>query len=241
VNPTNIDWTDATWNPSTGCDPVSPGCDHCYAAALAKRLQAAGNPRYRNGFAVTLHWDKIDEPLRWHKPRRIFVNSMSDLFHRKIPLEFIQAVFATMKQAHWHTFQILTKRAARAAHLAPYLPWPDNVWMGVSVEDQRRTSRIDYLRQIPATLRFLSCEPLLGPLNLDLRGIHWVITGGESGPRFRPCHPDWVRSIRDQCLATGIPFFHKQWSGRTPKANGKVLDGRVWNQFPEIIQQPMLF
>ena len=228
-----IEWTDATWNPVTGCTKVSPGCKHCYAERLAKRLHAMGNPRYRNGFAVTLHSDLLSLPLRWRQPRRIFVNSMSDLFHEAIPDAFIEQVFATMARASWHQFQILTKRAERLSVLAPALTWPPNVWQGVSVEDAAHTWRIDCLRQAAAHVRFLSVEPLLGPIpNLPLEGIHWVIVGGESGPRHRQVKPEWVRQIRDRCRALSVPFFFKQWGGRTPKSGGRALDGRFWNQMP---------
>jgi protein gp37 len=228
-----IEWTDATWNPVTGCTKVSPGCKHCYAERLAAHLQAMGNPRYRRGFAVTLHPDQLTLPLRWRQPKRIFVNSMSDLFHEAIPEEFIRQVFMVMAQAHWHMFQILTKRAQRLADLAPRLSWPPNVWQGVSVENTHYTGRIAYLQQVSAAVRFLSIEPLLGPIDaLPLKGIHWVIVGGESGPHHRPIDPAWVRGIRDQCLAAGVPFFFKQWGGRTAKSGGRVLDGRVWNEIP---------
>jgi three-Cys-motif partner protein len=228
-----IEWTDATWNPVTGCTKVSPGCKHCYAERLAMHLQVMGNPRYRQGFAVTLHPDQVTLPLRWRQPRRIFVNSMSDLFHETIPDEFIQHVFAVMAQAHWHTFQILTKRAQRLTTLAPHLPWPPNVWQGVSVEDAHYTWRIAHLQHVPSAIRFLSIEPLLGPIDaLPLEGVHWVIVGGESGPSHRPMAPAWVRAIRDQCVAASVPFFFKQWGGRTPKAGGHVLDGRVWVEMP---------
>jgi protein gp37 len=212
-----IEWTDATWNPVTGCTKVSPGCKHCYVERLATHLQAMGNPRYQQGFTVTPHPDQVMLPLRWRQPRRIFVNSMSDLFHEAIPEEFIHHVFEVMTQAHWHTFQILTKRAERLAALAPRLPWPPNVWQGVSVENVHYTWRIACLQETLAAIRFLSIEPLLGPIDtLPLAGIHWVIVGGESGPQHRLMDPAWVRGIRDQCLAAGTPFFFKQWGGRTP-------------------------
>jgi protein gp37 len=192
-----------------------------------------GNPRYRNGFTVTLHPDQLTLPLRWMQPRLIFVNSMSDLFHEAIPDEFIRQAFGVMAQANWHIFQILTKRAERLAALASSLPWPPNVWQGVSVENARYTWRITHLQKVPAAVRFLSVEPLLGPIpRLPLQGIHWVIVGGESGPRHRPVNPVWVREIRDQCLVAGVPFFFKQWGGRTAKAGGRSLDGQVWDQMP---------
>lgn len=238
----SIEWTETTWNPVTGCDRVSAGCDHCYALTLAKRLQAMGSPRYANdgdprtsgpGFAVTLHPDLLDAPRAWRRPRTVFVNSMSDLFHAKVPLDFIQSVFDTMAATPQHTYQILTKRASRLARLAPKLPWPENVWMGVSVENSDALRRIDFLRQVPASVRFLSCEPLLGPLDdLNLEGLSWVIVGGESGPQYRPIDLSWVTGVRDKCLAAGVPFFFKQWGGRTPKAAGRLLDGRVWDQMP---------
>ncbi|BCX02240.1 MAG: hypothetical protein KatS3mg053_0178 [Candidatus Roseilinea sp.] len=211
---TSIEWTEATWNPLTGCSKVSPGCKYCYAERFALRLQAMGVDKYRNGFKITLHADALEEPLRWAQPKLVFVNSMSDLFHEAVPLEFIQRVFDVMRQAHWHHFQVLTKRSARLAELSSLLTWPPNVWMGVSVEDARYIYRIDHLRQTAAAIRFISCEPLLGPLlNLPLEGIHWVIVGGESGPSARPIKAEWVRQIRDQCQAKDIPFFFKQWGG----------------------------
>jgi protein gp37 len=232
-----IEWTQATWNPVTGCTKVSQGCKHCYAERLARRLAAMGNPRYRRGFAVTLHPDLLELPLRWAEPRLIFVCSMSDLFHEAVPLEFIRAVFETMVRARRHTFQVLTKRADRLVRLAPELPWPENVWVGVSVERQDYVWRVGLLRQVPARVRFLSCEPLLGPLELDLSGIQWVIVGGESGPGARPLRPEWVRSIRDQCLAAGVAFFFKQWGGVHDKGGGPraLLDGRIWHQWPQVL------
>lgn len=230
----SIEWTQATWNPVTGCTKVSPGCKHCYADRLAHRLKAMGNPRYVRGFEVTLHEDLIYLPLRWRQPLLIFVNSMSDLFHEVVPLDFIQSVFTTMRSAHWHTFQILTKRAERLAEIAPFLPWSQNIWMGVSIERQDYVWRIDYLRQVPAAVKFLSCEPLLGPLDLDLSAIDWVIVGGESGPGARPMNLDWARSIREQCQAVGVPFFLKQLGGVVDK-HGKehaLLDGRLWREMP---------
>ena len=236
-----IEWTDATWNPVTGCTKVSPGCKHCYAERLAARLKAMGNPRYRNGFNVTLHPDQIHLPLRWTQPRMIFVNSMSDLFHEAIPEDFIRRVFDVMTHAHWHVFQILTKRAKRLADLSHSISWPANVWQGVSVENARYTWRINHLRQVPCALRFLSVEPLLGPVpRLPLEGIGWVIVGGESGPGNRPVEPAWVRQIRDQCLAANVPFFFKQWGGRTPKSGGRMLDGCLWDQIPKPrLQDPL--
>jgi protein gp37 len=228
-----IEWTDATWNPVTGCTKLSPGCKHCYAERLAGRLQAMGNPRYGNGFGLTLHPDQIALPLKWKQPRRIFVNSMSDLFHEAIPEYFIREVFSVMARAHWHVFQVLTKRAQRLADLALKLGWPCNVWQGVSVENAEYVDRIEYLQAVPSLVRFLSIEPLLGPMpKLPLRGIHWVIVGGESGPRARPMQINWVAGVRNQCIAAGIPFFFKQWGGRTPKSGGRMLGGRTWDEMP---------
>lgn len=241
ANQSAIEWTNSTWNPVTGCSKVSPGCKYCYAELYAARLQAMGNPRYKNGFAPTLHPDLLEVPLRWRQPRLIFVNSMSDLFHEVIPEDFIQRIFDVIVQAKWHIFQILTKRAERLAELAPRLPWPQNVWMGVSIENTDYTWRIAHLVEVPAAIRFLSVEPLLGPIpDLPLDGIHWVIVGGESGPYHRRASPVWVRQIRDQCLAARVPFFFKQWGGRTPKAGGRLLDGRVWDEMPAISQEMQL-
>ncbi len=229
----SIEWTDATWNPVTGCSKVSPGCKHCYAERMAKRLLAMEQPRYRNGFAVTLQPDTLNEPLRWRQPRFVFVNSMSDLFHEAVPLAYIQKVFEVMASAEHHVFQVLTKRHRRLASLASQLPWPANVWMGVSVEDQERVDRVASLAKVPAAVRFLSVEPLLGPiLFLPLRGIDWVIVGGESGPHARPMEAVWACAIRDRCLANGVPFFFKQWGGRRKKSTGRVLDGRTWDEMP---------
>lgn len=230
-----IEWTDATWNPVTGCSKISPGCKNCYAERMAKRLRAMGQPRYRNGFAVTLQPDVLDAPLRWRSTRLIFVNSMSDLFHEDVPAEYIQAVFRTMEAASWHVFQVLTKRADRLEQLAPWLPWPSNVWMGVSVENADYTRRVRHLQRVPATVRFLSVEPLLGPIpHLPLSGIHWVIAGGESGPHARPVEPAWIRGIRDQCVARKVPFFFKQWGGVRKKRTGRMLDHRTWDEMPAI-------
>ena len=229
-----IEWTEATWNPVTGCSKVSAGCKHCYAERLAHRLQAMGSVRYRNGFAVTLHPDALDLPQRWRQPRMIFVNSMSDLFHEHVPLEFIQRVFATMRACPQHTFQVLTKRSARLRDLAPHLDWAPNIWMGVSVEDRRVIHRIHDLQAVPAHVRFLSCEPLLGPLDdLPLDGIHWVIVGGESGPGARPMQAAWVRAIRDQCRRADVPFFFKQWGGARKDLTGRELDGRTYDAMPQ--------
>ncbi|GBG09529.1 hypothetical protein PAT3040_04179 [Paenibacillus agaridevorans] len=235
----SIEWTEATWNPVTGCTKLSEGCRNCYAAQMAKRLHAMGNKRYENEFKVTLHPDLIGLPLKWKKPRTIFVNSMSDLFHKEIPQQFIQSVFDTMVEANWHTFQVLTKRSDRLLELSQQLPWPVNVWQGVSVEDQRVVHRIESLRAVPAHVRFLSIEPLIGPLNnLDLTGIHWVIVGGESGPKARPMEESWVRNIRDQCIEQNVAFFFKQWGGVQKHRHGRELDGRTWDEYPNILPEP---
>jgi len=230
-----IEWTEATWNPVTGCTKVSAGCKHCYAERMAKRLRAMRQPNYRNGFEVTLQPQALDLPLRWRTPRTIFVNSMSDLFHEAVPSDYIRDVFQVMHDADWHRFQVLTKRSGRLRQLAPALGWPDNIWMGVSVEDTKQTGRIDDLRATDAAVRFLSLEPLLGPLDdLDLEGIDWVIAGGESGPGARPMDADWVRRIRDQCLKQETPFFFKQWGGVHKKRTGRRLDGRTWDEMPSV-------
>ena len=228
-----IEWTQATWNPVTGCDKISPGCKHCYAERMSRRLQAMGNRNYAHGFQVTLHEHMLERPLSWHKPQLVFVNSMSDLFHEAVPLTFIQRVFDVMERAHWHKFQVLTKRAERLAELAPRLVWPSNVWMGVSIESQKYQYRIDYLARTDAGIKFLSLEPLLGPLpGLNLQDIDWVIVGGESGPGARPIASDWVTEIRDQCLRAQTPFFFKQWGGYNKKKTGRLLEGRTWDQLP---------
>lgn len=228
-----IEWTQQTWNPLTGCNKISPGCKNCYAARMAKRLKAMGNKRYRNEFELTLHEDKLVDPLKISQPTTFFVNSMADQFHEKVPESFILRAFETMRTAHQHTFQVLTKRADRLAELSPSIQWPSNVWMGVSVESADYQWRIDRLRSTGAEVKFLSLEPLLGPLpTLDLNGIHWVIVGGESGPGARPMDPAWVREIRDQCLAANVAFFFKQWGGVQKKKAGRMLDGRAWDEFP---------
>ena len=233
MSTTTIEWTEATWNPVTGCSKVSPGCLNCYAERMARRLQAMGQPNYRDGFAVRTHEHMLEVPFSWAKPRMIFVNSMGDLFHQEVPVEFISRVFQVMASSPQHTYQLLTKRAERLAEVAPLLPWPNNVWMGVTVEDNEHLGRVRRLRETPAAVRFLSIEPLLGPLyDLDLEGIDWVIVGGESGPRARPMQPDWVCSIRDACLDGGVPFFFKQWGGTRKKIAGRVLEGHTWNQTP---------
>lgn len=229
-----IEWTESTWNPVTGCTKISPGCKHCYAERMAERLQAMGVEKYANGFKLTLQQDALIAPLKWKKPQMIFVNSMSDLFHVKVPLDYIRQVFDVMAQAHWHQFQVLTKRSERLLELSAEINWPANVWMGVSVESDAYSFRIDHLRRTPAKGRFLSLEPLLGPLpSLKLKGIHWAIVGGESGPRARPISPDWVEEIRDQCIKARVPFFFKQWGGVNKKKTGRTLDGRTWDELPE--------
>ena len=230
-----IEWTDTTWNPVTGCTKVSPGCKHCYAARMAKRLKAMGQYNYRNGFELTLQPHMLEHPLKWKKPRTVFVNSMSDLFHHDVPLDYIQQVFDVMNRASQHRFQILTKRAERIAHLSPELPWSKNIWMGVSVESSEYVHRIDLLRDTGAHIKFLSLEPLLGPLdNLNLEDIDWAIVGGESGPGARPMEAHWVRDLRDQCVDARVPFFFKQWGGVNKKKTGRVLDGRTWDEMPDI-------
>ena len=229
-----IEWTEATWNPVTGCSKVSPGCKNCYAERLAGRLQAMGNRSYANGFEVTLHPRLLELPLRWKAPRSIFVNSMSDLFHERVPVGFITQVFEIMKKASHHRFQILTKRSHRLAELDKELPWSDNIWMGVSVESSDYVFRIDHLRRMGAKVRFLSLEPLLGPIpNLGLDGIDWVIVGGESGPGARMMLSSWVLNIRDRCLKANVPFFFKQWGGANKCKSGRLLEGRAWDQFPK--------
>jgi protein gp37 len=229
-----IEWTEATWNPVTGCTKVSPGCKHCYAERMAERLQAIGQPNYRHGFRLTLQPQMLELPLRWRKPKAVFVNSMSDLFHDDVPEAFIRDVFDVMRRASWHRFQVLTKRSARLAALDRTLNWPPNVWMGVSVESDRYRGRIDDLRRTRARVKFLSLEPLLGPLPaLELSSIDWVIVGGESGPGARPMDPAWVTDLRDQCVRAGVPFFFKQWGGRHKKRTGRLLDGRTWDEMPE--------
>ena len=228
-----IEWTESTWNPVTGCTKVSPGCLNCYAERMAKRLQAMGQANYVNGFALTLQPQMLALPLTWKKPQTIFVNSMSDLFHPEVSLAFIHSVFAVMKQASWHRFLVLTKRAQRLYHLRNTLEWAPNIWMGVSVENDQFRDRIDALRATAAAVKFLSLEPLLGPLpHLDLGAIDWVILGGESGPRARPLARAWVEDVRDQCCRAGVPFFFKQWGGTNKKRAGRAIDGRTWEQVP---------
>jgi protein gp37 len=236
----SIEWTEATWNPVTGCTKISPGCLHCYAERMAKRLKGMGNASYANGFELTLQPQMLKRPLEWKSPKRIFVNSMSDLFHKDVPTEYIEQVFSVMREAHWHQFQVLTKRSARLERLSPTLEWPSNVWMGVSVESKEYTFRIDHLRRTSAAVKFLSLEPLLGPLEaLNLSRIDWAIVGGESGPGARPCLREWVVNIRKQCKAARVPFFFKQWGGFNKKKTGRQLDGRTWDEFP-IVRTPVL-
>jgi protein gp37 len=229
----SIEWTQSTWNPLTGCTKISPGCKLCYAERMAKRLRAMGQPRYANGFGLTLHEDVLELPCSWQKPQLIFVNSMSDMFHEDVPARFIRKTFDVMRWASWHQFQVLTKRSYRLAEMAPSIDWPENVWMGVSVENQDYEFRIDHLKRTGARVKFLSLEPLLGPLpKLNLRGIDWVIVGGESGPGARPMETEWVLEIKEQCMKAGVPFFFKQWGGFNKKKAGRRLQGRTWDELP---------
>lgn len=240
-----IEWTEATWNPTTGCDKTSPGCDNCYALTLSKRLKAMGQPKYQMdgdprtsgpGFGLTLHPDTLDTPRSWRAPRTIFVNSMSDLFHPEVPVEYIRKVFEVITETPQHQYQVLTKRSKRLAEVGRSLEWPPNLWMGVSVESDKYRFRIDHLRKVDAAVRFVSAEPLLGPLpDLDLEGVHWLIAGGESGPRARTMEYEWVADLRDQCAGSGVSFFFKQWGGRTPKANGRELDGQTHDEMPHLL------
>jgi protein gp37 len=237
-----IEWTEATWNPTTGCDRTSPGCDHCYALTLSRRLKAMGQPKYQNdgdprtsgpGFGLTVHPDVLDLPRQWIAPRVVFVNSMSDLFHESVPVGFILDVFEVMAATPQHTYQVLTKRSRRLVEVGARITWPANVWMGVSVEDDRYTFRARHLTAVDAAVRFISVEPFLAPVpTLDLDGIDWVIVGGESGPGARPMEASWVRDVRDRCRDEDVAFFFKQWGGRTPKARGRILDGRTWDEMP---------
>jgi protein gp37 len=238
---TAIEWTDTTWNPVSGCTKVGRGCDHCYAERIAERFRGTPGHPFERGFDLTLRPHKLNEPLAWRRPRRVFVNSMSDLFHKDIPRAFLNQVFDTMEQAHWHQFQVLTKRSsllrnflnARYASVRP----PEHIWFGVSIEDKSVVSRIKHLQQASAAVRFVSFEPLLedlGDINLD--GIQWAIAGGESGPKSRGMEVEWVRSLRDQCRSAGVAFFFKQWGGNTPKAGGNTLDGRRWQQYPRSLR-----
>lgn len=229
-----IEWTGSTWNPVTGCTKISPGCLNCYAERMANRLQAMGQANYRNGFGLTLHESMLMKPLEWKKPQMIFVNSMSDLFHKDVPEEFIHRVFDVMGKAHWHTFQVLTKRSDRLLDVSPRLAWEPNIWMGVTVESGEYLHRIDHLRHTSAVVKFLSLEPLLSRLpHLDLKRIDWVIVGGESGWGARPMEAKWVAEIRDHCSNAKVPFFFKQWGGINKKKAGRLLEGRTWDQMPK--------
>jgi protein gp37 len=232
-----IEWTGSTWNPITGCVKISPGCAHCYAERMARRLQAMGQPNYAKGFKLTLHEHALELPLKWKKPQTIFVNSMSDLFLKDVPVNFIKKVFHVMNRAHWHTFQVLTKRAKRLQELSAELPWAENIWMGATVENSDYVHRIDCLRETEAHVKFLSIEPLIGPMpKMNLVGIDWVIVGGESGPGARPMESAWVLDIRDQCNKASVPFFFKQWGGTRKKQAGRILAGRTWDEMPRVSQ-----
>lgn len=231
----HIEWTESTWNPVTGCTKISSGCKNCYAERMAKRLKAMGQAAYANGFEVTLQENKLELPFQWRKPQTIFVNSMSDLFHNDVPLSYIQKVFQVMSKAHWHRFQVLTKRSERLLELNPYLIWTPNIWMGVSVENSDYTNRIDDLRLTNAQIKFLSLEPLIGPLpKMNLKGIDWAIVGGESGPGARPIEEAWVVDIQNQCKKAKVAFFFKQWGGVQKKKAGRLLQGRTWDEMPSI-------
>ena len=235
ANNSPIEWTNATWNPLTGCTKISPGCKHCYAERMSNRLQAMGQKNYANGFDLTLQPQMLEHPLHWRKSRRIFVNSMSDLFHAEVPVAYIKQVFDVMCRAHWHQYQVLTKRSERLLELSPLLDWQPQIWAGVSVENEDYLDRVDHLRQTGAHVKFLSVEPLLGPLHhLDLTGIDWVIVGGESGPGARPLDPAWVREIRDRCLESNVRFFFKQWGGVFKSRTGRTLDDRTWDEIPGV-------
>lgn len=237
MSKSSIEWTESTWNPLTGCTKISPGCKHCYAERMAARLKAMGNANYTNGFELTLQPHMLEKPLEWKKPQVIFVNSMSDLFHKDVPVEYILAVFDVMRRAYWHRFQVLTKRADILEQLSPLIDWPENVWMGVSVENQHYTFRVDHLRRTGAFIKFLSLEPLIGPIeDIDLTGIDWAIIGGESGPGSRPMKKEWVLTLRDQCVREKVPFFFKQWGGVNKKKTGRELDGRTWDEMPTVDQ-----
>ena len=230
-----IEWTETTWNPVTGCTKVSEGCENCYAERFAIRLQGMGVPKYKNGFKLTIHPEALQEPLHWRKPRLVFVCSMSDLFHPDVPTNFIRKLFEIMSNLEQHTFQVLTKRPERMRELSELLPWTRNIWVGTTVENDKYYPRIYNLVEVPAKVRFISAEPLLGPLhNLPLNGINWVIVGGESGPGARYMNPEWVREIRDRCVDSGVAFFFKQWGGVNKKRNGRVLDNKIWNEYPRI-------
>jgi protein gp37 len=240
ANSSHIEWTDATWNPVTGCSKISPGCKFCYAERLSYRLQAMGQRNYRNGFEITLHPHMLEHPLRWRQPRRVFVNSMSDLFHQDVPTHYIKQVFEVMRRARWHQYQVLTKRSERLLELSAVLDWQPQIWMGVSVESQDYLHRIDDLRGTGAKIKFLSIEPLLGPIhNLNLRDINWVIVGGESGPGARTMQAEWAREIRDSCIRAQVPFFFKQWGGVRKSRTGRVLDGITWDEMPVHLGAPV--
>lgn len=230
---TGIEWTDKTWNPTTGCDKVSPGCLNCYAEVLTQRF----SKNFPNGFDLTLHPNRLEQPLRWRTPSRIFVNSMSDLFHKDVPIEFIRQVFSIIDATPWHVYQILTKRHERLSEIASQLDFPQNVWLGVSIENQTYVKRLEYLRNVPALVRFISCEPLLGPLKLNLTDIDWVIVGGESGQKYRPMRLTWADDIRDQCQKSDVAFFFKQVGGKTPKAGGRLLNNEIWDEMPKAWHQ----
>lgn len=235
---TTIEWTESTWNPLTGCTKISPGCKNCYAERMSYRLQAMGQPNYANGFQLAMHEHVLEAPMSWRKPQMIFVNSMSDLFHEDVPDAFILRVFDVMRRAHWHQFQVLTKRSERLLEISPLIDWPSNVWMGVSVENSDYTYRINHLRQTGALTKFLSIEPLLGKITeMNLEGIHWVIAGGESGPGSRPIQEEWVVEIKNQCVVANVPFFFKQWGGVNKKKSGRLLQGHVWDEVPESSQR----
>jgi len=232
-----IEWTETTWNPTTGCSKVSRGCQNCYAESMTRRLQAMGVPKYREGFdKIVVHPTTLSDPYGWKKPTLVFVNSMSDLFHEEVTTSFIEDVFAVMANCSRHTFQVLTKRAEKLAELSSKLNWSENIWMGVTIEDNKVIDRLDFLRTTEAKTKFLSLEPLLGPLpNLDLKGIDWVIVGGESGPKAREMKAEWASDIKDHCFSCGVPFFFKQWGGVDKKKNGRVLENRTWDQMPEAV------
>ena len=239
-----IEWTDATWNPVTGCTKISRGCDNCYAERFAERFRGVDGHPYETGFDLTLRPERLEQPLKWRSPKMIFVNSMSDLFHKRVPRDHIANVFDTMEEASWHTFQLLTKRSTLMCKFVNDRygagdAAPDHLWLGVSVEDRQALSRVRHLQETRATVRFLSIEPLIGPIgDMDLTGIHWVIAGGESGPRARPMSPEWLRDVRDQCVSAGVPFFFKQWGGYRPKSGGREIDGRKWDQYPAVGSPP---
>ena len=240
-----IEWTNSTWNPVTGCTKVSAGCDHCYAERFSERFRGVEGHPFEPGFDLTLRPERIKQPLHWRRPQLIFVNSMSDLFHKEIPDEYIRQVFDTMERADWHIYQILTKRSSLMRDFVGKhygeKPAPPHIWLGVSIEDTAALIRLRHLKQTNASMRFVSFEPLLGPTgDVDLEGIHWVIVGGESGPGARPMEADWARSLRDQCRAQQVAFFFKQWGGRTPKAGGNTLDGCQWQEYPDMVYDRVL-